>query len=258
MVNQEPEPAVLDMQIDRVFADVRNAIEAMGWLDEGEKNYFAEQQGRYRFTLHYLKEKTRPGQILLDVGSHALHFGMVARSLELEVWGADIERFACDPVIQKRQTRFGIRDIRVCDLSRVDLPYEDAFFDVLSFSETLEHLNFNPLPVIMEFHRVLKPGGLVVVTTPNALRLGKRLSFLAGRSVFADLETLCKGDAYSVHFREYSLRELCNLLEWGGFVIVQRQTRYLYPSAGVRKLAKRTIETLIPSLAGNLFVVGQK
>jgi SAM-dependent methyltransferase len=138
------------------------------------------------------------------------------------------------------------------------LPYEDAFCDVLKFSECLEHLNFNPLPVIKELHRVLKPGGLVIVTTPNAIRIGKRVSFLMGHNVFADLETLCKGDIHSVHFREYSLDELCRLLEWGGFRTIKRSARYLYPAAGVRRLAKKMIETGMPSLAGTLFVVGQK
>jgi SAM-dependent methyltransferase len=183
---------------------------------------------------------------------------MAASVLGLEVWGSDITRFVTDPIVQRRQARLGIREIRTCDLSQTGLPYEDAFCDVVNFSECLEHLNFNPLPVIKEFHRVLKPDGLVIVTTPNATRIGKRLSFLLGHNVFADLDTLCNGDIYSVHFREYSLNELCRLIEWSGFRTIERPARYLYPAAGVRRLAKKTIETVAPYLAGTLFVVGQK
>lgn len=246
------------MQTQHILSSVRDTIQTLGWIDEGESNYLAEQRGRFAYMLRYLAERLTPGNVLLDVGSHALHFSMAARALDLEVWGADIEYFAKHPVVERRRVHAGIRDIRVCDLQRPCIPYDDGFCDVLVFAEALEHLNFNPLPVIREFRRVLKPGGILILTTPNALRLGSRLRFLRGRNVFADLVTLCKGDVFSVHFREYSLGEVCQLLEWGSFRIVEAQTRYLHPVTGVRKLMKATIHLVAPHLAGTLFVVGRK
>jgi len=246
------------MRPEAVLASVVERIDALGWIDPGERRYLAEQGGRFVYTLSYLDTILKPGQVLLDVGSHALHFGMAARAVGLDVWGADIEFFAKHPVIERRRVAAGIHETRVCDLQGGSLPYENDFCDAIVFAEALEHLNFSPLPVIQEFLRVLKPGGFLIVTTPNAVRAGSRLRFLAGHNVFADLHTLCKGDAFSVHFREYSLAEVRQLLEWGGFQVVEARCRYLYPVGGVRKLVKAILQRVAPQLAGNLFVVGRK
>lgn len=47
------------------------------------------------------------------------------------------------------------------------LPFEDNFFELIWCSEVIEHLE-NPQKSVNEFRRVLKPGGLLVVTTPNS------------------------------------------------------------------------------------------
>ena len=50
-------------------------------------------------------------------------------------------------------------------------PYEDATFDVVLFCEILEHLIVDPIKAIAEINRVLKQGGYLILTTPNAARL---------------------------------------------------------------------------------------
>lgn len=50
--------------------------------------------------------------------------------------------------------------------SVLSIPFEDNFFDVVISSEVIEHTP-DPLKAISEFRRVLKPGGILVVTTPN-------------------------------------------------------------------------------------------
>lgn len=46
------------------------------------------------------------------------------------------------------------------------LPFADASFDVIWFSEVIEHLK-DPAFTISELRRVLRPGGMILVTTPN-------------------------------------------------------------------------------------------
>jgi SAM-dependent methyltransferase len=57
------------------------------------------------------------------------------------------------------------------------LPFDDALFDVAVLQEVIEHLE-NPAHVIREFNRVLRPGGLWVLTTPNAGCLRSRVHFM--------------------------------------------------------------------------------
>src|SRR5712691_6360873 len=57
------------------------------------------------------------------------------------------------------------------------LPYNDASFDVVLLVEVIEHLE-NHRSALGELARILKPGGVLILTTPNIMRLNSRLHFL--------------------------------------------------------------------------------
>lgn len=99
-----------------------------------------------------------------------------------------------------------------------DFPYPDASFDVVVFSELIEHLGLNPVRTLSEIHRVLRPGGAVVVTTPNALSLERFATFLRGGSQMVDRYSPLFGYG-ARHNREYNPVELRTLLEACGFAV---------------------------------------
>ena len=57
------------------------------------------------------------------------------------------------------------------------LPFADASFDIAYSIEVIEHLR-NPYDFIREMFRVVRPGGKIIITTPNILNLTSRISYL--------------------------------------------------------------------------------
>ena len=67
--------------------------------------------------------------------------------------------------------------VDLADLNREPLPYPDASFDLVTATEVIEHLaRFRDLA--REIHRVTRPGGACVLSTPNILNLNSRLRYL--------------------------------------------------------------------------------
>jgi len=95
-------------------------------------------------------------------------------------------------------------------------PYDDGSLDVVLFCEILEHLLMNPVGVLGEIHRILKPGGVLVVTTPNVYRLENAIRF-ANWENFSDLYS--GHGPYGRHNREYTMSEVQFLLGFAGFDI---------------------------------------
>ena len=70
---------------------------------------------------------------------------------------------------------------KMFNLEKDTFPYEDGEFDICLCCEILEHLAHDPSHMLREIHRILKPGGLVILTTPNAVRLDVLYSGLETR-----------------------------------------------------------------------------
>jgi SAM-dependent methyltransferase len=67
--------------------------------------------------------------------------------------------------------------VDIVDLNAGKLPYSDGRFCLVTCAETIEHLE-QTRSLLREIYRVLEPGGLAVITTPNTLNLRSRLRYL--------------------------------------------------------------------------------
>lgn len=86
----------------------------------------------------------------------------------------NVQANACDYHIE----RFKYSNVPICkvNLNTDILPYQDDLFDLVTCSEVIEHLE-NYRQVVREIYRVLKPGGICILTTPNILNMNSRLRF---------------------------------------------------------------------------------
>ena len=112
------------------------------------------------------------GKRVLDLGCRS---GALTRHF-LEgntVVGLDIDAAALE-----KARALGIEPVR----ANVEepLPFDDSSFDAVVAGELFEHLQF-PEALVAEIRRVLRPGGVLVGSVPNAFRVQSRLRFLRGR-----------------------------------------------------------------------------
>jgi SAM-dependent methyltransferase len=106
-----------------------------------------------------------------------------------------LRSFACDYTDQLMEMPH--QKVAVVDLNREKLPFDEDRFVLVSCVETIEHLE-NFRAVVREIYRVLRPGGIAVISTPNILNLRSRLRFLS--SGFYNLFGPLAPDESSVHF----------------------------------------------------------
>ena len=104
--------------------------------------------------------------------------------------------------------------MEIFDVERGEFPFEDESFDTITCLEVLEHLAIDPMAMMSEINRVLKPGGLLVLSTPNAVRTSNVVNILLG-------EQPCGWNPYNGfdtnrHNREYTPREIERLLASSG------------------------------------------
>jgi SAM-dependent methyltransferase len=86
-----------------------------------------------------------------------------------------VESAACDYTAQLM--RLPGQRVEIANLNTQPLPYAASSFDLVTATEVIEHLE-HFRETLREFFRVLEPGGMCVLTTPNILNLNSRLRFL--------------------------------------------------------------------------------
>jgi SAM-dependent methyltransferase len=101
-----------------------------------------------------------------------------------------------------------------CDKDKLKLP--DRSFGSVIFCDILEHLIVDPMWTLLEINRVLKPGGHIVISTPNAGSTDRILRTFLG--VQPGTETYIKPTAiYQRHNREWTVPEIEQILQLCGF-----------------------------------------
>lgn len=104
--------------------------------------------------------RMKKGQKILDVGCGRGDFSKGFKDLGLEVYGLDREKTDSDMLN-------GI-NVQYADLETEKIPLSDATFDIIFSKSVIEHF-FNPENFMKECYRVLKPGGKIIIMTPDWL-----------------------------------------------------------------------------------------
>lgn len=157
------------------------------------------------------------GKIILDMPcGRGFYLNMFNYATGATIIGAELEW----DVILKAKANVGHLNIPLQNANLYHLPYADNSFDAVILSEILEHIE-DDVAGLREAYRVLKPGGVVAITVPNANYpfwwdpINKTLETLFGTHIqhgmFAGI--------WANHVRLYTGNELRNSVQMAGFEV---------------------------------------
>ena len=173
---------------------------------------------RLIFSARYIENSCQKSDAIVDVGSFP-YFIPAYLSLKgfqnvITVETPRPDEFTRDPSWKFQRL--------TCDIEESPLPLKDNSVDAVVMLQVFEHLYRRPNQVFREFRRVLRPGGKIIMSTPNGARLGTYAKILLRRQfglpIFKFSEDYERYGHFS-HIREYSVQEITAYLAHFDFVI---------------------------------------
>ena len=183
------------------------------------------------------------GNRVLDVGCSS---GYLARPLAAR--GNTIVGLELDPVAARAAEEF-CELVLVGDVETMELPLEPGSFDVVLGGDVIEHLR-DPVATLARLRPFLRPGGRVVLSTPNVANWAIRLSLLSGRWRYTDRGILDRS-----HTHLFTKATLAETLECAGYRV--ERIDFSVPVPGDSDLLDavgRAVGRLRPSLFAYQFV----
>ncbi|MFN5059654.1 MAG: methyltransferase domain-containing protein [Chloroflexota bacterium] len=202
---------------------------------ESKPDYY--RYHRYRFVALLDQIMQLPGKRILEIGVNPGQFTEMLVDAGYEVHGTDLFPEHRAELWQ----RLGV-EVRRWNIDHEEPPYAAESFDLIIFSEVIEHLANPPLEALEIFHTLLKPGGHLVISTPNQFYFKSRMRTLFDvlfwqpfdhREEFERWVKLRSEARYYTHSRLFSLPQL----EWMGqqsqFTVVAKSYHSAYERVGL-------------------------
>ena len=154
-----PEKVIAKTELTGKQHSASESVAAVELTQESRKGTFEE--------ILMLLDRHKVHGRVLDFPSGPGKLSVVLRERGCDVYSADLDIPSENP--------YKLNFIE-SDLDKA-LPFEDNFFDFVVCGDGIEHVE-SPFLTIREFARILRPGGVVLISTPNYLNIEKRFKFL--------------------------------------------------------------------------------
>jgi glycosyltransferase involved in cell wall biosynthesis/SAM-dependent methyltransferase len=228
----EPPPSAPEVNtIDTVnTVNPVNPAEVLRWKpdDPVYRDYLDTHIARLVRTLEIIP-RGAPGDRILEMGAYLQVTPELGSLGYTEVRGCYYGRAG---VVHHRKAIASDGHVFKCDIEHFDaekdeFPYPDRYFSTVLCCELIEHLFEDPMFMMCEIHRILRPGGHLVLSTPNVVSLRGISAILEGYHPGFFPQYIRPGKDGEVdprHNREYAPREIRDLLENCGFEVLRLET----------------------------------
>ncbi len=244
--------------------ELASYLEAEGGTDSA---YLRGHFPRYMRTKVEIVRNLAPGagQRMLDVGGHWLHQAALYAVDGFKVTSVDMAPTFSLAGVQHQARELGIELVMETNLENPTAMAELAenSFDLILFSEIIEHITFNPVYMWKVLYRLLAPKGRIVVTTPNYYawrgRAWDRKRLFRGGGGGLPVAEILGLNTYAHHWKEFSKNELIEYFQRlsPDFQIhraVQIEEFHPWQCGAPANWLGKKLERHIPSLRPNLHI----
>jgi SAM-dependent methyltransferase len=156
---------------------------------------------RARKANSFIKEKYRSGRIL-DIGCGTYPYFLINTDFK--------EKHGIDPSLKFSALGKENLSLQVLDITKNKLVFKDNYFDVITMLAVFEHIDASKMNfVLSEIKRVLKPNGILIMTTPPPW--SDKLLHLMGKIGLISAEEIHE------HKTHYSMGKIVDILKESGF-----------------------------------------
>ncbi|HET7392374.1 MAG TPA: class I SAM-dependent methyltransferase [Candidatus Binatia bacterium] len=212
-------------------------------------DYLKVHMNRFAETVRLLQLVMRPGMRIVDVGS----YGSLVPALRDILGASDVtltEPFQGQKPASEdsflRNARNGARYPFHVDRFDIEgrFPYEDGRFDIVIFTEVLEHLSRDPAQTMSEINRITKPGGYLVLSTPNCASVRSILRILRGGNpnIYPVYQRRPSTDRHNHEYVPWEVRELLKLC---GFTSSEFKTIDVYHDQQFGRFLKLQLKVVL-------------
>jgi len=143
----------------------------------------------------------------------------------------------------------------VCFDAACSLPFRTGSLAAVVMGELIEHV-YDPVRLLAECHRALRPGGVLVLTTPNLANVQDRLRFLLG---YAPRHVDPLHPYLRLHIRPFTLSLLDRTLRTAGFQPIAARSNYVvWRLSSGRWWKSRLLARFAPGLGGSLVLSARR
>ncbi len=185
--------------------------------DDTRSLFHRKYMARLTWVIRAVEREVSPGATVLEIGCSQANASLLLAEAGYRTIGLDLRPQALEYARSKCE-----RGQFSCVTASVEaLPFATECFDAVILGELLEHCADPPV-IVRECARSVKPGGIVVVTTPNGAYFGNRVPrYHPGDAAAVELAERQFGPAGEDHLFAFTLASLRQVLAAAGLEVIR-------------------------------------